>query len=221
MGTKNLTKGELKSAYDELDEIAGIQPPIIWTSQDQFERELYETIVALVEPGDKFSKETQSVFDTLKEMYEDDVPDISEEVEPEVEETTEEPEPEPEPEPVKAPLKGKAKAQKKTTPKPPVEAKVVKNEVPQEKEVKSEPVAPVKEEDDDKSEGLTRADNFATIYGEGMPYTKKEWIKKMQDLYPKKVKNDVGARLHFNVYSKLLIALGELKVTEDGKYVKA
>ena len=47
MKTKKFTKAQLMSAYEELDDVAGIQPPIVWTTQELFERELYETIVQL------------------------------------------------------------------------------------------------------------------------------------------------------------------------------
>ena len=223
MATKKLTEKQLKSAYAELDALAGIQPPIVWLSQDQFERELHETVTDLVEPDDKFTDATQSVFDTLAEKFkdggsendEDDVEDV-----PTASPEEDEEEPEPEPEPVKPKVKA---AKKKPAAKSPVKKDETVDDKPKVKAApkKEEVKQPVSQEKDDQPESLTRADNFATIYAEGVPYTKKEWIKKMQDLYPKKVKNDVGARLHFNVYSKLLITLGKMKVTEDGKYVKA
>jgi len=206
-----LTEKQLKNAYTELDELAGIEPPVIWSSQEQFEKELYEVVVEFVTPSDKFTEATQSVFDTLIQKFEgvgqedetDNLPGQEDEVE------KEKPEPEPIPEPIPEPKKKVGNSKKKTEPKPKPESK---------KEVEPKPEKPKKT---DVPEGLTRADNFAQIYAEGVPYTKKEWIKKMHELYPGEVKNDVGARLHFNVYSKLLISLGKMKVTEDGKYVKA
>lgn len=231
MATKKLTEKQLKSAYAELDAIAGIQPPIVWLSQDQFERELHETVTDLVEPDDKFTDATQSVFDTLAEKFNNE-PDVEDEPEEEdyapvpvdttddeEEEVEEELEPEPEPEPVKPKVKA---ATKKPTAKSPVKKDKTVDDKPKVKAApKKEKVKQPVSQESDQPESATRADNFATIYLEGVPYTRKEWIKKMQDLYPKKVKNDVGARLHFNVYSKLLITLGKMKVTEDGKYVKA
>jgi hypothetical protein len=42
----------------------------------------------------------------------------------------------------------------------------------------------------------------------------------MVELYPRKINTDVPARVHFSAYSKLLIVLGYMKKTADGKYVK-
>jgi hypothetical protein len=102
-----LSKDALIKAYDELDDLAGIDPPIDKELDDEeFAKELHETVEELVEPDDKFSKSTQKVFDTLKEYFENQ----EEEPEPEEEEEEEEEKP-------KKTTKGKGRA-KKVEPEP-------------------------------------------------------------------------------------------------------
>ncbi len=202
MKTKKFTKAQLMSAYEELDDVAGIQPPIVWTTQELFERELYETIVQLIEPDDEFTKKTQSLFDDLIAKYQNLKEESTPEPETDVDDETEDD--------YETDVDDETELED-DTPEPEID----------DTETKVKPKAEPKPKDDTVPESLTRADNFASIYKEQIPYTKDEWIKKMEDLYPKKVKNDVGARLHFNVYSKLMLTLGKMKITEDGKYVKA
>jgi len=85
-----LKKATLLAAYQELNDLAGIEPPITWKTQDQFEKELHETVVQLVEPDDEFSKETQAVFDALAEKFgvqdeqeAEDEPEVDKKPEPE------------------------------------------------------------------------------------------------------------------------------------------
>jgi outer membrane biosynthesis protein TonB len=142
---KELLKEQLLAAYDELDELAGIQPPIKWKTQQQFERELWGCVFGdenerVVEKDDKFSAETQSVFDALDEIYGAN----AQQDEPEQDEPDDEPEEE-EPEPVKE--KPAAKPKPKPTPKNQPAKKVVEIPKPEpspEPEEEEEP-EPVKE----------------------------------------------------------------------------
>ncbi len=216
---------------------------------EEFEIELYNSL-ELIEEGDKFTKATQAVFDALTEKYgnadedqddeeddeEDEIPELDEDDEKEEEEDDEEDEEEePEPEPVK---KGKAKGKEKPKPEPKSKAK---------SKVKPEPEPEEEDEDEDEDEDepapkkkgkvkeekpkkepkpkrekleVTRADNFAEIWNEGVAYTRNEWVDKMIELYPKKT-GKVPAQVHFAAYSSILLKLGFMKKTKDNKFVKA
>jgi hypothetical protein len=143
---KELLQGQLIDAYNELDKIAGINPPVKWKTQDQFERELWSCVYGgtdqkVAEEGDKFTEEAQAVFDELGrkygkgfELYDpDDVPNVIEPKEPESEESDPEPEPEEKPAP-KPKSKAKPKASSKKQP-----AKKVEKEPESEPEEKPAP----------------------------------------------------------------------------------
>jgi len=236
MATK-LLKKDLVSAYKELDKLAGIDPAIEYNemSDKQFEKELWQTYLELVDPEqDEFTKKTQATFDALVEKYGEELPEEEEEEEvdeaeeehvddddEEEEEEEEEEEPAPKKKPVK---KGAAKKTKKPEPEPEEEEDDEEEEDEEEEEekpkkAKKEKKAP-KPKKEKKDKGPGRAENFAQIFNEGVPYTADEYVQKMVELYPRKINTDVPARVHFSAYSKLLIVLGYMKKTADGKYVK-
>jgi hypothetical protein len=135
-----LSKDALIKAYDELDDLAGIDPPIDKELDDEeFAKELHETVEELVEPDDKFSKSTQKVFDTLKEYFENQ----EEEPEPEEEEEEEEEKP-------KKTTKGKGRAKK------------VEPEPEEEEEEEDEP-EPEEEEEEPEEEDELLVDKIAGI----------------------------------------------------------
>ena len=202
---KEITKRQLISAYKELDKVVGIDPPIEYEdlSMEVFAKELHETADELVEPGDEFTEQTQGIFNQLKEQIESGVeeePKEPEESKKQVDEAEEVDKSEEEPK--------EQYADEKEEEEPKKEEKI---------KAKKEGKKTKKKESKPKN---GRAENFAEIFNKEIPLTKDEYIQKMVELYPKKTNTDVPARVHFGVYSKLLLVLGYMKKTNDGKYVK-
>jgi outer membrane biosynthesis protein TonB len=119
-------KADLVSAYDELDEVAEVEPPIDHAklSLKEFEEELHDAYVELsLGEDDEYTEKTQKTFDGLIEKYGKEVIHSDEEEEEEEEEETDEPEleeteeeepeeeeeDEPEPEPAPKPVKKETK----------------------------------------------------------------------------------------------------------------
>lgn len=73
MALKKLTKTELISAHNEIDEVIGITPPISEElKQEKYEKELYDTLIDLELTKTEiagFSKVTQSVITKLKTQF--------------------------------------------------------------------------------------------------------------------------------------------------------
>jgi hypothetical protein len=138
-----LTKKALVEAYEELDEVIGVDPPIEHESMgvEEFGKELLQTVEELVEPEDEFSAKTKKVFKALEEMYgESDDDDDDDEDDDEEEE--EEP----------APKKGKAKGKKKPEPEPEPEEEDDDDDDEEEEEEEEEP-APKKKGKKEKAKG--------------------------------------------------------------------
>ena len=210
-----VTMKELTAAYKELDEKMDLDPKINFKKMDQeeFEKELFDTIDELLEPEDKFSKSTQAVWDYLNKKYKEEDEDEEEDEEEEEEE-----------EPAK-PVKGKGKAPAK--PEPSAKEKGKKQPEPEEEDEEEE-------EDEKPAKKKTESKKGKKVGGPGIiasiakyieeagkkGISKEEILKKLKKDFPEREEASMKNTINVQVPNRMSKERFAIKKLENGNFAK-